>query len=618
MSGYLGKLLYVNLTDGQFTEQPLNKTWAQQFIGGSGLAARYLYDMINEATNPLGPENPLIMMTAPLTGTRTPASSRHVFVAKSPLTGIFGESNIGGFSGYELRRLGYDGLIITGRATRPVYLHLRQDHPPQLCDAGHLWGLDTYQTQIEIINATGDKRTRVACIGPAGEHLVHFAAIMSADARAAGRTGMGAVMGSKNLKAIVIRGNGPIPISDKKTFNRAARDTLTYLQADFSVNLLKELGTAGGMEYFEMVGALPAKYWTQSAPEKALQLSGAAMAETILTGNTGCWGCFVQCGREITVEAGPYPVGTTDGPEYECIVSLGSNLLIHDLKAVSAFDFICDSLGMDVISAGAVIGFAIYLYQEGYLTASQTDGLPLEWDAPETVIALLKQIAWREGLGALLADGVRAMETQFNLPGLGVQVNGMDPGLHDPRGFSGMALVYLTSPRGACHNKSDFYFVEAGHVFEELGIMVDDQQQEAGKAPMVARHQDYRGLIDAGGCCLFVNAPLDKLVSLFQAAWGEEVSLDDLMLAGERIFNLKRLLNLKLGLNPRRHEILPKLLTVPLPDGPTAGFVPDWEAMLKEYYQYRGWDWESGFPTPEKLAQLGLSTLVNSPKTQNG
>lgn len=612
MQGYVGKLLRVNLTTGQISDEPLNETWAMQYIGGSGLAARYLYDLVDQSTIPLGLENPLIMMAAPLTGTHAPSSSRHAFVAKSPLTGLFGESNVGGFTGHELRRAGYDGIIFTGRSPRPVYLLVREGQPPELREAQHLWGLDTYQTQTKIIAESGDKKTRVACIGPAGENLVHFAAIMNADARVAGRTGMGAVMGSKNLKAIAMRGRGPIPLSDKEAFNLAARQTMAHLKTDFATTVLKELGTSGGLEYFEMVGALPAKYWTQAPDEAALQLSGAAMAESILTGNTGCWGCFVQCGREVTVEDDSYPIGTSDGPEYECIVSLGSNLLIHDLKAVSYFDLICDSLGMDVISAGAVIGFATYLYDQGYITPADTHGMTLSWGSPETVITLLNKIARREGFGNTLANGVRSIEEVFNVPGLAVQVNGMDPGLHDPRGFSGMALVYLTSPRGACHNKSDFYFIEAGHFFEEIEVSVDNQHQEAGKAPLVARHQNYRTMVDASGCCTFVNVPLDILPSMFQAAWGKKTTLDELILAGERIFNLKRLLNLKLGLNPRRDEVLPKLLTIPL-EGPTEGFVPDWEAMLKEYYQYRDWDWETGYPSPKKLAQLSLADLRGQP-----
>ena len=603
------KLLFVNLSTGEMHDEPLNMAWAAQFLGNSGLAARYLFDMIDADTDPLSPENPLIMMTAPLTGTRTPSASRHAFVAKSPLTGIFGESNAGGYTGHELRRAGYDGIIITGKADTPVYLHIREGEPPQLKDAAHLWGLDTYRTQTAIIAESGDPRTRVACIGPAGENLVRFAAIANADARVAGRTGMGAVMGSKNLKAIAIRGKGQIPISDKEALNAAFRRAMETIQSDIAIEVLKDLGTAGGLEFFDMMGSLPSKYWTLGENPGAYNLSGAAMADSILTGSTGCWGCSVQCGREVTIEMDGETI-TTDGPEYECVVSLGTNLLIDDLKSVSQLDFICDAMGMDVITAGAVIGFATYLSDEGIISAEETDGMALTWNNPAQVRTLLEKIVRRDGIGDLMADGVRAMERAFGATGLGVQINGMDPGMHDPRGFSGMALVYLTSPRGACHNKSDFYFVEIGHTFEKIGISVDDQHQEQGKAPFVVWHQNYRSMVDSSGMCNFVNIPLDVLPDTFKAVLGHDVSLDELVLLGERIFNLKRLLNLKLGMVPRRDEVMPKLLTVPYGEGATGGFVPDWEMMLREYYAVRDWDWESGRPSAAKLAELGLSDLA--------
>jgi aldehyde:ferredoxin oxidoreductase len=305
-----------------------------------------------------------------------------------------------------------------------------------------------------------------------------------------------------------------------------------------------------------------------------------------------------------------YPVPKTDGPEYETLCALGSQLLIGDLGAVCHFDLLCDSLGLDTISTGGCIGFAFWLFNNGHITSDQTDGLTLTWGDPAPVVELIHKIAARDGFGAALADGVLAMEKSFNIPGMAVQVNGLDPGLHDPRAMSGMALVYLTSPRGACHNKGDFYFIEAGHSFPEFDITSDDHHQEAGKAPAVARHQDYRGLINASGCCQFVNVPFRELPELFSAAWGEAVSMEELCAAGERIFNLKRALNLKLGLDPRRSEVLPKLWTRPLDEGGTQGYVPDWETMLREYYDYRAWDWETGRPYPEKLAALGLEDIA--------
>ncbi len=610
MNGYVGKLLFVDLTAGTMRDEPLNPVYVRAFIGNSGLAARYLYDMIDANTDPLGPDNPLIMMTGPLTGTRTPSASRHAFVARSPLTGILGEANVGGFTGHELRRAGYDGIIFTGQSPAPVYLWLKEGEPPQLRDAGHLWELDTYTTQARVAEELGEPRARVACVGPAGENLVRYAAILNADARAAGRTGMGAVMGSKRLKAIALRGKAPIPIAEKERFKQSARRSLIRTQGEFAVQVLKETGTAGGMDFFDMLGSVPARYWTQGVFEGVANLNGGLIAETVATGHTGCWGCAVQCGFEVEVPGGPYPVPKTDGPEYETLGALGSQLLIDDLGAVCYFDLLCDSLGLDTISTGASIGFAFWLFNNGHLTPDETDGLTLTWGDPASVVGLIHKIATRDGFGDLLADGVLAIERHYNLPGMAVQVNGLDPGLHDPRAMNGMALVYLTSPRGACHNKSDFYFVEAGHDFPEFDITSEDRHQEVGKAPVVARHQDYRTLVDASGCCQFVNVPLRELPELFSAAWGQNVSLEELYTAGERIFNLKRALNLKLGLNPRQGEVLPRLWTQPLEEGGTEGLVPDWEGMLREYYDYRHWDWDTGRPFPDKLAALGLEDIA--------
>ncbi len=610
MNGYLGRLLFVDLTTGHMRDEPLNMAYAHQFIGNSGLAARYLYDMVDAGTDPLGPDNPLIMMTGPLTGTRTPSASRHAFVARSPLTGLLGEANVGGFTGAELRRAGYDGVILTGQAPSPVYLWIKEGERPQLREAGHLWGLDTYTTQTRIAEELGEPRARIACIGPAGENLVRYAAILNADARAAGRTGMGAVMGSKRLKAIAVRGKGSILLSDQERFNQAARRALIRTQQDFSVQVIKETGTSGGMDFFDMLGAVPARYWTQGVFEGVANLNGGLIAETIATGHTGCWGCAVQCGFQVQVPDGPYPVPKTDGPEYETLCALGSQLLIGNLGAVSYFDLLCDSLGLDTLSTGGAIGFAFWLYDQGHITTRDTDGLELRWGDPAPVVQLIRKIATRDGFGDLLADGSLAMERHYHLPGLAVQVNGLEPGMHDPRALSAMALVYLTSPRGACHNKSDFYLVEAGHSFPEFDIDSQDRQQERGKAPAVVRHQDYRSLVDSSGCCQFVNVPLSELPELFSAAWGRDVSLQELYTAGERIFTLKRILNLKLGLNPRRSEVFPRLWTQALEEGGTGGFVPDWEGMLREYYACRAWDWESGRPSPGKLAALGLGETL--------
>lgn len=608
MNGYTGTILRVDLSRRSVRKEALNPAWARDFIGGSGLAVRYLYEMVGAHTQPLAPGNPLIWMTGLLTGTRTPASSRSAFCARSPLTGIWGEANVGGFAGRTLRKAGFDGVIITGQADAPVFLFIDGDRV-ELRDARPFWGRDTFQTQEQIAQAVGDDRLQVLCIGPAGENLVPFAAIMTDRGRAAGRTGMGAVMGSKRLKAIAVRGRtGRPPIAARERFNRAARRALAYVRDDLAAELLKQMGSSSGTAYFDMLGAVPSRYWTGGQFDGTENLNGAVLLETLRVGSTGCWGCFLQCGPAIEVPDGPFKLPTVSGPEYETMLSLGSQLLIGDLEAVSYFGHQCDALGMDTISTGAAIGFAHYLYDRGIIDSHTTGGLPLHWGDAATVSRLIPMIARREGFGAVLAEGTRAMEQRLNAPGLAVQVNGLDPGMHDPRGISAMALVYLTSPRGACHNKSDFYMIAGGHSFPEIGVELADPKASRGVAQEVVRHQDWRSFVDSSGSCQFVNAPIADLVEMTASATDRPETLETLCLAGERIWNLKRLINLRLGLTPA-DEVLPSLLTVPLPDGNTDGFVPDVGLMLAEYYRERDWNLNTGRPSAAKLAALGLDDL---------
>jgi aldehyde:ferredoxin oxidoreductase len=608
MYGYTGRLLRVDLTHSTIDVEPLNPKWARDFVGASGLAARYLYDMIDAGTDPLGPENPLVWMTGLLTGTRTPSSSRSAFCARSPLTGIWGEANVGGFVGVALREAGYDGMIVTGRSKTPVYLSI-DGTDVQLRDASALWGLDTYTTQKKLAQALGSRRLHSLCIGPAGENLVRYAAIMTGDARAAGRAGLGAVMGSKRLKAIAIQGRSDRrPMADRDRFKAASGRALSHVREDMAVELLKLMGSASGTAFFDMLGAAPSRYWTCGHFEEIDNLNGAVLLETLRVGSGGCWGCWVQCGPTVEIPDGPYQLRPVAGPEYETMLSLGSQLLIGDLEPVSYFGYQCDALGLDTISTGAAIGFATFLFDRGIIGTQDTGGLQLAWGDAALVAELIPQIAHREGFGDILAEGTRAMEQRFGASGLAVQVNGLDPGMHDPRGISGMALVYLTSPRGACHNKSDFYMIAAGHSFPEIGVETTDPKASAGVAQQVVRHQNWRSLVDSSGSCQFVNSPVEELAEMVSAATGREESVASLSQAGERIFNLKRLINLRLGLS-RADETVPKLWTQPLEEGDTEGFVPDVDLMLQEYYAERAWDINTGRPSSKKLEALGLDQL---------
>lgn len=601
-----GRLLIVDLTLGTMRDEAIDPAYAREYIGGSGLAARVLWDYLDPARDPLDPASPLLWITGPLTGTSGPTTGRFSICARSPQTRLWGESNIGGFVGPELRYAGYDGVLVTGRAEAPVYLWIHNGQA-ELRDAGHLWGrADTYETQRRIKAEVGEPQARVACIGLAGEHLVPYASIMSDHGRLAGRTGMGAVMGSKNLKALAVRGTGRIEYARPEEFKRLRLAANKALMEENLSAVFRQTGTAGAADYLEMLGDMPQKYWTQAAFEGTERISGGTMAETILTGTSACQGCVISCGRVVTVKDGPYATGgAVKGPEYETIAAFGSQILVDDLPLITALGNRCDALGLDTISAGNTIALAYLLFDRGLITTADTGGPELRWGDGTPCFALLDRIAAREGFGGLLAQGSRALGAHFGAEDLAVHVNGLDVPMHDPRAMSGSALVYLTSPRGACHNQGDYFLIEMGNAIDELGIPMTDRLEDLGKAGYVARHQDWRTVCNSLVMCLFAMTPPSTMVALLDAATGGEWTLDRVMEAGERAWNLKRLYNLRLGLTPAA-EKLPRLLLEPLPEGGQAGHVPDVDAMRAEYYAVRGWDPATGYPTPEKIIMLGL------------
>jgi len=600
VEGYTGKLLMVDLTTGAIEEESLNERYARLFLGGSGLAARYFYDWT--PAEPLAPSNPLVFMTGPLTGTTAPSCGRYVVCARSPQTGLWGEANAGGFFGPELRFTGYDGIVFRGRASSPVYLAIT-DGKAELRDASHLWGQDTYRTQELIREELREPEAKVACIGPAGERLVKFAAIMNDHGRAAGRTGLGAVMGSKRLKAVAVRGRGSIPLADARSFLKISREAVAFLKEDLSAQMLHLGGTAFYVDMAMMYGDLPIRYWTWGEWEGAERINGATLTETLLVDNAACFGCPIACGRRVRL---PTHGLQADGPEYETIGSFGTMLLIDDLEGIAYLGHLCNLYGLDTISAGCTIALAFYLFEQGLITEADTGGLTLEWGNLEAAVRLVETIAHREALGDLLAEGSLALARRYKAEELAVQVRGLEVPMHDPRAFVGMALSYATSPRGACHLQSDVYLVDIGTMVPELGILSSDRlDSSAQKAQIVARHQDWRSLYDAMVMCKLANPPLPMILGMLNAATGWGLEARDLALMGERIFNLKRLLNLRLGLDPAQDR-LPPLLLQPLEQGGTGGNVPDMELLLREYYAFRGWDPATGAPTEEKRKELGL------------
>ncbi|MGB9880637.1 MAG: aldehyde ferredoxin oxidoreductase family protein [Anaerolineae bacterium] len=610
MNGFMGKLLVVNLTDGQISALPLDEQYARQFVGGAGLACRYLYERIDRDTDPLGPENPLMFMTGPLVGTEAPLCGRYEVCARSPLTGLWGESNSGGRFGPYLRFSGYDGVLFTGKAPYPVYLSIWNGEA-ELKDARGIWGKDTYQTQEAIRDQLQRSQISIACIGPAGENLVKYAAVMNDWGRAAGRTGMGAVMGSKNLKAIAVGGDFRVPLADEAKFKAAAHAASEEIKADVKAQFLAAGGTASTIDTTMWIGDVPSKYFTQALWEPVANLSGATMAETILVGKRACYRCVVGCGR-VTSISGKYMQEKIDGPEYETVVSLGSLILSDDLPAVTYANHLCNAYGLDTISAGVTIAFAYYLYDQGILTQADTGGLELKWGDIETAVTLVEQIAQRRGFGAVLAEGSRYLGRKYGVEDLAVQVNGLEVPMHEPRAFAGMALVYATSPRGACHTQGDMFLVDLGAPVPELDIQIGNRLESSEeKALMTARVMNWRTLYGSLVMCIFGNPQVRHILDMLSGATGWDLDLGDLLPLGERIFNLKRLLNGKLGLTTE-NDRLPKLLLQPLPGDAVETQVPDMDVLLPAYYRVRGWDPQTGMPTPAKLRELGLEDLAFS------
>ena len=594
MDGYLGRLLRVDLTERRVWDEPLDEEWARQFVGGSGLAARILYEMVDGNTDPLGPENPLILMTGPLVGTSMPSAGRLSVCALSPLTDIWGESNTGGFVGPELRFAGYDGVVITGRADRPVWLSIVEGKA-ELHDAADLWGLDAYETQERVRAALNEPKARVLCIGPAGERGVKFAAVMNDHGRAAGRTGMGAVMGAKNLKAVALRGTARVPVADPDGLKAVVQEINANVDEDMAAMALRLAGTAGYVDMALMYGDLPIRYYQQGEWEPAGNLSGVLLADQYLTRSTACYRCPIACGRET--RAPSYGLEKADGPEYETLGALGSLLMIDDLEAVIYAGHLCNRYGLDTISTGSTIGLAIEMFERGVLTPADTDGLELRYGDAATVHRLIEMIARREGLGDLLAEGSAALADRFGVPDLAVVVNRLEVPMHDPRAFVGMAVTYALSPRGACHMQGDMYGVDTGQGPPvELGVIPGDRFDDSEeKGRIAARQQAWRNLYNAMILCQFQNPGVERVLRALNAVTGWDLEPEDLLRLGKGIVTLKRRLNLRRGLT-RANDRLPDLLMRPLAEGGTEGTVPNLDRLLAGAYAELGWDPQTGEP----------------------
>lgn len=597
-------ILTVNLSTGEIDRCQVPTEWKRDYLGGASLAARLLYETLTPDLDPLSPNAPLLFLNGPLTGTSGPAVGRFVVCGRSPATGLWAESNCGGFWGPELRMAGFDGLWIRGRSEQPVYIWI-QDGKVEIRSAEWLWGQDTYSTAASIEAELGSGKIRVAAIGPAGEALLPFALILCDHGRVAGRTGMGAVMGAKNLKAVAVQGHGEVPLVDLSRYAALRSSANRALRNDAVTLVMRDLGTAGAADYMDYLGEMPKRYFSQGALGEELRVSGAAVKETILAGVTACHACVIACGRVVRLADGE----KRKGPEYETLVGFGPNLMLNDPHLATRAGELCDRYGMDSISMSNTIGLAFRLFELGIITLQDTGGLDLTWGNPQAVDPLIHQTARREGFGGCLALGARELARRYDAEAEAVQVNGLEAAYHDPRGSSGMALVYATSPRGACHNQSDYFLVDLGQVDSSLGLQFHDRQGGAEKAKNVAIHQNWRTISNSLVMCVFANLEPQSVVDLINAACGFSWSIADMLHCGERGWNLKRAINNRLGLTAANDRLPPPLLR-PYQDELPDSFTPDFESMMAAYYAVRGWDPSTGIPSAVRLQELGLDFVT--------
>ena len=599
-------ILRVNLTTGITSMMEVPIDWEQQYLGGASLAARLLYDILLPELDPKSPAAPLLFLNGPLSGTAGPAVGRFVICGRSPATRMWAESNCGGFWGPELRMAGFDGLWVEGSAEKPVYLWI-QDGMTEIRPATHLWEMDTYQTQAAVESEIGVGKIRLACIGQAGEAQIPFALILCDHGRVAGRTGLGAVMGSKKLKAIAVQGHGKIPVYDLQSYLPLRSEANRILRSDNVTLVLHELGTSSSAEYFDYLGEMPKRYYSHGTLSEELRTSGACMKDSILTGVSACHACVIACGRVVRLEDGV----KRKGPEYETMVGFGPNLGLNDVVLATQFGELCDRYGLDSISMSNTIGLAFRLYEIGLVTPLNTGGLDLVWGNGDVIAPLIHQTARREGFGALLAEGSRFLGRHFNAEEEAVQVNGLEVAYHDPRGASGMALSYATSPRGACHNQSDYFMVDIMKPEPSLGIEFHHRLGGSEKAASVAHHQDWRTICNSLVMCILANLEPELILPLVNTACGLEWSLNDMLLSGERGWNLKRVINHRFGLT-RANDRLPKALLEPYQDAmqDETPYKIDFNSMLEAYYIARDWDPATGFPTLKKLKELDLDFTI--------
>ena len=609
MTGYMNRILKVDLTRGSFREESLPPELIRDYVGGRGFGAKLLYDGLKPGVEPLSPDNLVVLVAGPLAGTSAQSMARWKAFFKSPLTGGYFMSSGGGTFAAELKFAGLDAVVISGRAERPVYLWLRQGRY-QLREAGYLWGLDCDDTQTLIREELRDPKVRLAAIGPAGENLVSLAGIFT-DRRAAARGGGGAVMGSKNLKAVAVRGRGRVEPADKEGFKAAVREQVRRYRSDPGFEAFSRRGTQNP-EFTNLLGIFPTRNFQEGVLPNWERIDSSQW-DKLRVRNHGCHNCILHCGSITKVSTGPLAGAWSEGPEYETAWAFSGSMAIDRIDLLVAADKLCDDLGLDTISTGVAIGFAYELFERGLLGPAETGGLTLRFGNPEPVLELVRMIAFRQGLGDLLARGVReaAREIGRGAERYAIQVKGLELPGYDPRGAKAMGLHYLTAPNGADHC--------SGYASQEIfgvpyqGRLID-RFTTREKGEITRFNQNLRVLQSLGIMCNFAGRFVDPalLGRLLAAATGVEEQADPehLWLVAERIFNLERMFNAREGFGAKDDVLPERFMKEPLPQGPAQGQVLEAEELLADYYRARGWDPGTGNPTGETLVRLGLEWTI--------
>lgn len=622
--GYMGKIAFVDLTTSEIRSQELDEAFIRKYLGGYGLGVRIMFENQEKGADPLGPENILGFTAGTLTGTKTPASGRYMAVSKSPLTGGWGDANSGGYFGSELKAAGWDAIFVSGAARTPRYIMIADDRI-EVRDASHLWGQDTIETESSLQKELDVSKLRVAAIGPASERLSLISGIVNDRGRIAARSGLGAVMGAKKLKAVAVRGTGKVGVVDKDTLDRVRKTFLNQVREMPGMpDVLLKHGTCGFTAGLVAAGATPIKNWKHAGEQAFANVQNIADADGIIQSQTrkyGCANCPIACGGILDVNEGKYPVGEVHKPEYETIAAFGPLCGNDDFESIIKLHDMSNRSGLDTISAGSVLSFAMECFEHGIISKSDTDGIELTWGNSEAMIAILEKIVLREGLGDILADGVKIAAEKIGSGSeeFAMHVGGQEPGLHNPLLLPGRGVGYISDPTPGRHTAAPMARLDGGDgaagPYPELTIQGFERYNYSGKGPMSATLSSYLQVGNCAGICLmpllfFGNYPL---IEFFNAVTGLDSDITEMLETGRRIQTLRQCFNVREGIRASDIKLPGRLSGRPaLKEGPLSDVTIDVDTMKREYFQSMGWDPDSGKPRPKTLEELGLSALMKN------